>query len=151
MSTSNNMLHTIFNVVRHQGAKLRFGVINREFLIEPKPRLIRIKNLTGIKGDVDVNPNKAYYRNGSIYKDSISKWLFEHFPREAGDDIWLLKFRFKQSDGIHIYEYIGDSGYKKIPRKKQLRTPKGKLEPCPNNSELCSFIWATTVNEEDSN
>lgn len=142
--------HTILNVVRHQGGKLRFGVINQEYLKEPKPRLIRIKNLTGDNNYIDVIPSKAYYSHGSIYKRSIHEWLAVHFPRLSGDKIYLLKFYFTESEGMHIFEYVGDSGYKKFPRERKWITPDGKEVPCPRNAEISQRIWGPSINEKDS-
>lgn len=135
------MKKTILNVVRHQGGKLRLGVINQEYLDEPQPSKIRIKGLTGESDDIVVDPGQAYYRYGSIYSPAIHNWLSNNYGRQADDGIWLLKFTFEIKGTDHVYKFVGDSGYRKIPRKRKLIASDGKVFSCPENARLSQFIW----------
>ena len=135
------MPHTLLNVVRHPGNKLRFGVINEEFLLALRAERIRITKLPGLVNDIVVNPTRAYYSNGSIFSNEINNWLSHYYPRTAADPIWLLKFEFMQNENEHVYEFIADSGYRKYSRKPILLTPQGEQVQAPRNSELCEFIW----------
>ena len=81
------MPHTLLNVVRHPGNKLRFGVINEEFLLALRAERIRITKLPGLVNDIVVNPTRAYYSNGSIFSNEINNWLSHYYPRTAADPI----------------------------------------------------------------
>lgn len=135
------MSHTLLNVVRHPGGKLRFGVINEEYLLNPRPASIRFANLPDREGDIIVNPGAAYYANGSIFSREINDWLNVHYPREAEDPIWLLKFEFTQNENEHIYSFVGDSGYRKHSRRPILIPPMGEEIQAPRNPNLSDFIW----------
>lgn len=135
------MSHTLLNVVRHPGGKLRFGVINQEYLLVPRPTCIRISNLPRLHEDVIVTPSGAYYSNGSIFSEEINDWLVQHFPRTADDPIWLLKFEFSQSEDEHIFTFVEDSGFRKVSRRPVLLTPQGEQLHAPKNHDLSAWIW----------
>lgn len=141
------MEKTILNVVRHQGGKLRFGVINQEFLDKPKPLKIRIKGLTGKSDDIVVNPSQAYYKYGSIYSPAIHNWLSDNYDRQTDDSIWLLKFIFENNGTEHVYKFVGDSGYRKVPRKRILIASDGHVFSCQKNVMLYQFIWGKTQSD----
>lgn len=134
-------MNTLLNVVRHPGGKFRFGVINEEYLLEPRPARIRITNLPDREGDIVVNPGAAFYANGSIFSREINDWLRVHYPREAEDPIWLLKFEFTQNENEHVYSFVGNSGYRKQSRHSRIIAPDGREIPASRNSDLSAFIW----------
>jgi hypothetical protein len=130
---------SILNVVRHQGGKLRLGVICGEFKREPLPREIIIKGIPGCDKPLSVNPSRAYYKYGSIYHQKIDSWLEEDYYREAGEPIFLLKFYYSGMGRKHIYSYMGDSMYKKVPYRRILISPKGNREPM--SEDFIEKLW----------
>lgn len=140
---------TVLNVVLHQGGGNRFGVICGEYKKSPASS-VRIKNL--IPGEEWVLDAKScYYKNGSIYSEKISDWLFDHgyFRMEDYDDMPLFKFFFERKGEEDIYEYAGFSGYLKEPNRHILKTKDDKTIPY-KKEDLLDIVWGDKVIEGES-
>lgn len=133
------MSHSILNVVRHQGRSFRLGVICREFQMIPQPSQIIINGIT--QNSIVFPLNNYYSIHGSIAHPEIRAWLETHFPREADDPIWLLKFEFEVIDDCHVYTYVGVSDYKKIPHKRELIDSNGNRSLYHTNEDLIRIVW----------
>ena len=133
------MSHSILNVVRHQGRSFRLGIICREFLMVPQPSQIIIN---GINQNPIVFPVDNYYSiHGSIAHPEIRAWLETHFPREADDPIWLLKFEVEVQGNNHIFSYIGSSNYRKIPHQRELIDLDGNRVRYQTDEDLIRIVW----------
>ena len=132
------MSHSVLNVVRHQGGRIRLGIICREFQLVPQPNQIIIN---GINQNPIVFPVNNYYSvHGSIAHPEIRAWLETHFPREADDPIWLLKFEFEVRNNSHVFTYVGPSEYKKIPHKRELIDSNGSSSLYHTNEDLVRIV-----------
>lgn len=137
--------NTLLNVVIDQRG-LRFGVINPEDQAEQFPDIIRICGLTGQDEILIETPRSAKYHYGSIYSPEISGWLHHNYPRTAADPIPLLKFTFsaeavENGRMAHIYTFVGDSGYRRYPRRRLAITPDGDEIHCRNYTEIIERIY----------
>lgn len=136
--------NTLLNVVIDQRG-LRFGVINPEDRAEQFPDIIRICGLTDQDEILIEIPHNAKYSYGSIYSPEISGWLHHNYPRTAADPIPLLKFTFSVEEVengrmAHIYTFVGNSGYRKYPRRRIVITPDGDEIHCRNYPEIIERI-----------
>lgn len=139
----------LLNIVLHQGGGYRLGVMTDQYVDSPVA-FVCIKNLIPGK-ELNLDVTSCLYSFGSIYSPEISEWIQQNgFAREGGDDIPLLKFYYERVDNVDVYEYVGPSSYKKVPRVRILRDDKGQEYPY-EDANLLSLVWPESSEiKEDS-
>lgn len=114
------MSKTILRVVRSQhGQKVRFALIN-DATVYQNPRIHNVRIFDGETLVDSIEPDRCYYRNGSIDTPNVQKWIINNgLYREGKSPIGLLLCEFEEGSDYHLYRIL-----KVLSIKQQYKNPQ---------------------------
>ncbi len=114
------MSKTILRVVRSQhGQRVRFALIN-DVAVYQNPRIRKVRIFDGETLVDSIEPDRCYYRNGSIDTPNVQEWIINNgLYREGKSPIGLLLCEFEEGSDYHLYRIL-----KVLSIKQQYKNPQ---------------------------